>query len=615
MGINAVKLGDVATISAGQSAPKSNYFCEEGIPFVRAGSLEFLERGESIDLCEKISEDNAQICKLKLYPKNSILFAKSGMSANKGRIYKLERSAYIVSHLAIITPDETKLIPEYLMYWLQKHPPKTLIKDESYPSIGLTDIANMKMELPPLEEQKKIAKILDKADEIRAKKKLANDKLDEFLKSTFISMFGTPIANEKHWEVKKLKELATKIMSGNTPKGGSQVYVPSGIEFYRSQNVWKNRIEKDDIAYIDEATHKKMERSSLKHNDILITKTGRINTENSSLGRSALYEGEDNKANINGHVYLVRLKEGMCHRFILTILTSNEYREHIRSVCVGGIDKRQLNKEHIEDFPIIYPPIEDQNKFAQIVKKVEAQKQKNELVIEQMNNLFNSLSQQAFKGELAQSDSVDLITKQTVLHAKIIDKCNSHQTFGAVKMEKIFNLCDMSQVLNLVPGGYYRKAAGPYVPEMRHSVEEKLAQNNWVKTINKGNGKKVEFKKDTKFAEYKNLYSEIFKDYEEHINKIIDYFYDKDTDYCEAFSTLYMCWNDLILEGKNPSKFEIIDEFKNHWAPEKQRFERIYLLDILSDMLNNNFEPHGQGLHTIDSDYNVNKNQLNLQLN
>ena len=81
------KLNDIAKISAGQTAPKNNFFTEEGIPFVRAGSLEFLERGESIDLCEKISEENAKTCKLKLYPANSILFAKSGMSANKGRIY------------------------------------------------------------------------------------------------------------------------------------------------------------------------------------------------------------------------------------------------------------------------------------------------------------------------------------------------------------------------------------------------------------------------------------------------------------------------------------------------------------------------------------------------
>ena len=56
--------------------------------------------------------------------------------------------------------------------------------------------------------------------------------------------------------------------------------------------------------------------------------------------------------------------------------------------------------DYLRNFPIILPPIEDQNKFAQIVEHVEAQKQKNELVIEQMNNLFNSLSQRAFKGEL-----------------------------------------------------------------------------------------------------------------------------------------------------------------------------------------------------------------------
>ena len=87
-----------------------------------------------------------------------------------------------------------------------------------------------------------------------------------------------------------------------------------------------------------------------------MTKTGRINTENSSLGRAALYLGEDDAANVNGHVYFIRLKPGVNNKFILRVLVSDEYRNHIRSVCVGGIDKRQLNKDHIEDFPIICPP-------------------------------------------------------------------------------------------------------------------------------------------------------------------------------------------------------------------------------------------------------------------
>ena len=59
---------------------------------------------------------------------------------------------------------------------------------------------------------------------------------------------------------------------------------------------------------------------------------------------------------------------------------------------------------------------------------------------------------------------------------------------------------------------------------------------------------------------------------------------------------------------------DIYYEFKNHWAPEKQRFERIYLLEILSDMSNQGFEPQGHGVHTIESNYNHNKDQLSLQL-
>ncbi|MBN1066372.1 restriction endonuclease subunit S, partial [Clostridium botulinum] len=184
-------------------------------------------------------------------------------------------------------------------------------------------------------------------------------------------MFGDPINNPMKWEVKKMKDISTNIMSGNTPKGGEQVYVESGIMFLRSQNVWKNKLLLDDVAYIDEETHSKMKKSSLKHKDILMTKTGRINTENSSLGRAAIFLGEDDSANVNGHVYLIRLKEEILNEFVLFILTSKEYRGYIRSVCVGGIDKRQLNKEHIEDFPIIFPPIEQQEKFVTYVKQVD----------------------------------------------------------------------------------------------------------------------------------------------------------------------------------------------------------------------------------------------------
>ena len=199
-------------------------------------------------------------------------------------------------------------------------------------------------------------------------------KYDELIKARFIEMFGDPIENPMCWSVKLLKEMSILITNGNTPKGGSENYVESGITFLRSQNVWRNRIELEDVAYIDEETHNKMKKSSLHHKDILITKTGRINTENSSLGRAALYLGEDDQANINGHVYLVRLDGSMIPEFVVTILTGEAYRKYIRKVCVGGIDKRQINVDQVENFPIIIPPIELQKEFVSFRAQVDKSK-------------------------------------------------------------------------------------------------------------------------------------------------------------------------------------------------------------------------------------------------
>lgn len=254
--------------------------------------------------------------------------------------------------------------------------------------------------VPPLPEQKRIATILDKADAIRRKHQQTIQLADDFLRAVFLDMFGDPVTNPKGWEVKLLKDLSLKIHSGNTPKGGKENYVESGVVFLRSQNVWKRKIILDDVAYIDAATHRKMAGSSLKHQDILMTKTGRFNTENSSLGRAAMFFGEDNSANVNGHVYLIRLGGKVDKKFVLFILTMPEYYEYIRSVCVGGIDKRQLNKEHLENFPIIFPSADMQRRFSEILDVVDSAKVQAANALLSAEMMFDALSQKAFSGQL-----------------------------------------------------------------------------------------------------------------------------------------------------------------------------------------------------------------------
>ncbi|MBU2940164.1 restriction endonuclease subunit S [Lacinutrix sp. C3R15] len=320
-----------------------------------------------------------------------------GFNQTCAKIYN--EKCWVNNHAHVVTAND-KVVLEYLMYYLNFADLSLYINGATRGKLTKTSLNSIKIPLPPLPTQKKIASILDEADTLRQLNKQLITKYDALTQSLFLEMFGDPVANPMGWEVKKMKEISTKIHSGNTPKGGSKVYVDKGIIFLRSQNVWKNRLELDDVAYIDEETQSRMMKSSLKNRDILMTKTGRINTENSSLGRAAMFEGEDDTANVNGHVYLIRLKEGVINEFVLHILTTNEYREHIRRVCVGGIDKRQLNKNHLEDFPIIYPPIEKQRKFITKLETIRELKQNVQQSLQKSEDLFNSLLQKAFKGEL-----------------------------------------------------------------------------------------------------------------------------------------------------------------------------------------------------------------------
>ena len=386
-GMTYRKIGDVAIVSAGQGAPQGDEnYSQNGIPFIKAGNLEYLVNGGDEGEVQKVSAEVAAQHRLKLYPAGSVVFAKSGMSCLKGYVYSLKNDCYVVSHLAILTPQN--VLSSYLSYCLQYYKPNTLIKDNAYPSISLTDIADYTIPCPALEQQGHIVEELDCLSSIVADKKQQLSDIDNLSQAIFFEMFGDPLTNERGWDVKRLGDLSSLITNGNTPKGGANVYTTSGYMFLRSQNVWKNKLELEDVVYIDEKIHKQLKRSSLRRNDLLITKTGRINTENSSLGRTALFTGADDSANINGHVYLVRLLEGISHEFVLRILISNSYRDYIRKVCVGGIDKRQLNQTHIEDFPIILPPLELQMEFADKMKSLENSKKEIESSLSEFENLL-----------------------------------------------------------------------------------------------------------------------------------------------------------------------------------------------------------------------------------
>ena len=396
-----VRLGDIATVVTKGTTPTTIgfQFEDSGINFVKIESIS----EDGTFLKEKFShisdECNVQMRRSQLQ-ENDILFSIAGAIGRSAIVTKEILPANTNQALAIIRVPKGKIDYNYLLYALSSSAINQQATQHQQGvaqlNISLKNVSDFLLPIYTEAMQKRIVHNLKKIDKLISLRKQQLDKLDELVKARFVEMFGEPIGNPMGWPVNHLVEISQLITNGNTPKGGSENYVETGIAFLRSQNVWRNRIDLSDVVYIDEDTHRAMKKSSVCHNDILITKTGRINTENSSLGRAALFQGKDNSANINGHVYLVRLKEGVNPRFVVTILTGEAYRKYIRKVCVGGIDKRQINLEQVEEFPIIKPPLLMQNDFATFVERVDQQKRTVQQSLEKLELMKKALMQEYF---------------------------------------------------------------------------------------------------------------------------------------------------------------------------------------------------------------------------
>ncbi|WP_375153716.1 restriction endonuclease subunit S [Anoxybacillus sp. CHMUD] len=288
---------------------------------------------------------------------------------------------------------------KYLFYYLfYKYKTKAVLKYQN----KTTGIINLKLDnylkslsidLPSKETQLKIVSILDKTQELIDKRKAQIEALDQLTQSVFLEMFGDPLRNNKNFEVVKLGEYTTHVSSGVTPRGGQSAYVPQGIPLIRSQNVHMNKLNLDDVVFITEEVHESMKRSQLRKYDVLLNITG------ASIGRVAVYLGENNQANVNQHVCIIRLTEGVNPFYLSYYIASPQFQHSIKFLN-SGATREALNYTQIKNFNILLPPLELQNKFAEIVQKIESQKDLLQKSLEELENNFSSLMQQAFKGEL-----------------------------------------------------------------------------------------------------------------------------------------------------------------------------------------------------------------------
>lgn len=156
-----VKLGDVAEISAGNSAPQDEKLFENGIyPFCRTSDVGKVHISSNFtDISDKLNDSGIQ--GLSLYKKETILLPKSGASTFLNHRVMLGVDSYVSSHLATIYRDENKVLAKFLFYMLLSIDAKTITPNSAYPSLKLSEISNIEIPLPPMSVQEEIVKELD----------------------------------------------------------------------------------------------------------------------------------------------------------------------------------------------------------------------------------------------------------------------------------------------------------------------------------------------------------------------------------------------------------------------------------------------------------------------
>jgi len=391
-------LSQLATVSAGQAAPKDDEFSDHGIPFVRAGSLDGLLSGESESDLELVNDETAKLRKLKTYPKGTILFAKSGMSATKDRIYVLLNPAYVVSHLATLIPNGNTHA-DYLRLVLKRFPPSVLIKDLAYPAISLGDIQSYEIPVPEQrDDQIRIAHLLGKVEGLIAQRKQHLQQLGDLLKGVFLEMFGDPILNPHGFPVRRLSEFYVNTKEGTKcgPFGSAlkkEELVDSGVPVWNMDNIANDgqmvlpfRMWITASKYDDLATY------SVQDGDIIISRAG-------TVGKMCVARMNGQPAIISTN--LIRLRLGADLRplhFISLMLYCKGRLGRLKTGADGTFT--HMNTGVLDSLEFPYPPVELQDRFEEIATKVEGTKSCYRQSLANLEVLYGALSQQAFAGEL-----------------------------------------------------------------------------------------------------------------------------------------------------------------------------------------------------------------------
>lgn len=293
--------------------------------------------------------------------------------------------------VAVIKPKHDIVYNRFLMYQLQNMRPylEQEARGVAQKGIYLKQVSQLPIVLPPLDEQRRIAAVLDKVSDLIAKRRAQLDKLEELVKARFVEMFGDPVTNPHGYPVHQLSDYIVFLTSGS--RGWSQYFSDKGKYFITIKNVKNCLIVLDDVQHIIPPDNAEAIRTKVQEGDLLISITA-------DLGRTGVVTKEiaNHGAYINQHLACIRLNsKAVLPLYVACFMESDAGKVQFQAKNQNAV-KAGLNFNSIKTLHLVVPPIENQSSFITFFEQIDKLKLTIRQSLDKLDILKKTLMQEYF---------------------------------------------------------------------------------------------------------------------------------------------------------------------------------------------------------------------------
>jgi len=432
--VNLSPLDEVAErVCVGYVGPSSEFFCEDGVPFLRTGNVG--KKQLHLNDIKRVTPEFHSKQKKSTLKAGDVLVTRVVSDELKAAIVPPELAGGNCGNIIVVRPGK-RLDPNYLMHLLSApDSQKTLLGRQVGSAQSVINTAVLKSWQIPvldLEEQRRIAAILDQAETLRTQRRSALALLDSLTQSLFLDMFGDPVTNDRGWPdslaLGEVADIASGVTKGRKLDGKATREVP----YLAVANVQDKALRLTGLKTI-EATEDEIARYRLQIDDLLLTEGG----DPDKLGRGTLWKEELPECIHQNHIFRVRLTHAALHPLFLNWLVgSTRGKNYFLRSAKQTTGIASINMTQLRSFPLLVPPLPLQQAFATRIASIEALKATHRRALDALDALFASLQQRAFEGELVASPAA---TQYKYIPAhKTVDNLEDLRTLeGALGLEAL----------------------------------------------------------------------------------------------------------------------------------------------------------------------------------